>query len=281
MVAARKVVLCADDYGLTEGVSRGILELLGRGSISATSVMSNMPAWGEAARELAPFRHIRGIGLHLNFTTGKPLGAMPNLCPAGEFPSLQDLVQRSFTGRLSEHEIGCEIERQIDAFVSALGQAPDFVDGHQHVHVLPVMRQALLSALSRRGFAGEIWLRDPTDGVLPIVVREVGANKALMVKALALGFRRAAGAAGFETNDGFSGFGPLDPVVPAERVLTQAFTGLGPRPVVMCHPGHADETLRALDPAVESRPAELAFLLSERFGELLAGQGIELVPRPA
>lgn len=281
MVAGRKVVLCADDYALSEGVSRGILELLGTGRLSATSVMSNMPEWKSLAPDLAPFRRIRGIGLHLNLTTGRSLAGMPLLCPNGEFPRLQELIQRAFTGRLPGHEIRAELDCQLEAFIEAMGQAPDFVDGHQHVHVLPVIRQNLLSVLSERGLSGEVWLRDPSDGAVQIIRREVGANKALLVKGLAIGFRAAANSAGIMTNDGFSGFSPLDPKVPAERVITRAFTSLGPRPVIMCHPGYVDPSLRDLDPAVDSRPAELAYLASEAFGLFMAERNFELVARPA
>ena len=280
MVAGRKVVLCADDYALSEGVSRGILELLGAGRLSATSVMSSMPEWKSLAPELAPFRRIRGIGLHVNLTTGRPLADVPVLCPNGEFPRLQEIIQRAFTGRLPEREIRAELDRQLEAFIEAMGQAPDFVDGHQHVHVLPVIRQSLLSVLSERGLSGEVWLRDPSDGAVQIIRREVGANKALLVKGLAIGFRAAANSAGFVTNDGFSGFSPLDPKMPAERVITRAFTSLGPRPVIMCHPGYVDPSLRDLDSAVDSRPAELTYLASEAFGLLMAEQNFELVARP-
>ena len=146
---------------------------------------------------------------------------------------------------------------------------------------LLLIRPALLSVLSQRGLSGEVWLRDPSDGIVPILHREVGANKALLVKGLAIGFRAAATAAGFMTNEGFSGFSPLDPKISGERVITRAFRSLGPRPVIMCHPGHVDPTLRGVDPVVESRPAELAYLASESFGLFLAERGFELVPRPA
>jgi chitin disaccharide deacetylase len=100
------------------------------------------------------------------------------------------------------------------------------------------------------------------------------------VKALALGLRRAARAAGFDTNEGFSGFSPFDAAMPPERVFAQAFLALGPRPVVMAHPGYADESLARLDPAVESRPQELDFLRSEAFGRMLEEGGVELAARP-
>jgi len=279
MTMSQRVVLCADDYGLTEGVSLGILELAGRGRISATSAMTNAEPWPRLASDLAVFRDRIGVGLHLNLTTGAPLGPMPTLAPDGRLPTLQQLLRRSLLGRIQESEVRAEIARQLDAFERYLGGTPDFVDGHQHAHVLPVVRRALLCVLAERRLAGRLWLRDPSDRLGPILRRRVSLRKALIVHGLATGFRRAARSAGFETNDGFSGFSPLDETPPG-RVFRGAFKDLGPRPIVMCHPGYADAALRRLDPAVESRPAEMDYLASDAFAALLAERGIALVPSP-
>nr|WP_264185837.1 ChbG/HpnK family deacetylase [Roseicella aerolata] len=282
------MVLCADDYGLTEGVSRGILALAERGRISATGAMANMPGWPRLAAPLRALGHgIIGVGLHLNLTTGAPLGAMPGLAPAGAFPRLGALLRqvlpvRGATRAAMEGELAAEIARQLDAFEQAHGAMPDFVDGHQHVHALPVVRQVLLRLLSQRYPAGRRrpWLRDPSDGLAAILRRGVSADKAVIVALLSAGFRRDARSASFDTNEGFSGFSPLQAATPAARVLERALLRLGPRPLIMCHPGHVDAALRALDPAVESRPLELAYLASADFGELLAKHRIRLVPRP-
>jgi chitin disaccharide deacetylase len=280
VIPLRQAVLCADDYGLTAGVSRGILQLAEAGRISATSCMSSMGDWRRAAPDLRAFDGRIGIGLHLNLTTGAPLGKMPLFAPDGSFPSVSDLIQRAYTGRLPGPEIEAEIARQLEAFEDAFGRAPDFVDGHQHVHVLPVIRHALIDVLRRRELAGKIWLRDPSEAVVPIVRREVSANKALVVKALAIGFRRSAEAAGFRTNEGFSGFAPFDGSATPELIFRRAFRDLGPRALVMCHPGEIDADLWGLDPAVESRPEELRHLLSPAFANLLSKRGITLVPAP-
>jgi predicted glycoside hydrolase/deacetylase ChbG (UPF0249 family) len=77
-----------------------------------------------------------------------------------------------------------------------------------------------------------------------------------------------------------SGFAPFDLSVQANAIFADALTALGPHPVVMCHPGHVDEELRGLDPAVESREAELAYLASEGFGKLLEERGLKLMAAP-
>jgi predicted glycoside hydrolase/deacetylase ChbG (UPF0249 family) len=280
MSSFRSVILCADDFGLADGVSRGIVELAEMGRLSATGAMTNMPGWRRMARSLMPLRDRIAVGLHLNFTAGTPLGPMPRLAPLGAFPALKDLLPKALKRQLPDSEIAEEISRQIEAFEEAFGDAPAFVDGHQHVHVLPAIRPALIQALKARGYAGRVWLRDPSDKATAILRRPIGRSKALIVKSLARGFARSAHAAGFRTNKGFSGFAPLDLSVPVARVFEEAFSKLGAHPLVMCHPGYVDDELRALDPALESRVEELNYLKSDAFRDLLEEQGLRLVPGP-
>ena len=80
---AFRFCLCADDYAMTPAVSRGILEALEAGSLSATSAMTNAPSWATSARALRPHAEHADIGLHLNLTAGAPLAPMPAGAPPG------------------------------------------------------------------------------------------------------------------------------------------------------------------------------------------------------
>jgi predicted glycoside hydrolase/deacetylase ChbG (UPF0249 family) len=275
-----RVVLCADDYGMNEGVSEAIVVLAGAGRISATSCMTNAPGWPASARALAPLRDRIAIGLHLTLTWGRPLAPMPVFAPDGSMPELGDVMARALTFRVARHEVEAEIERQIEAFVGAFGRDPDFVDGHQHIHVLPVIRDALLSVLARRGLAGHLWLRDPSDRLGSIMARRLAWAKALLVHGLARGFRMAAQRAGFATNEGFSGFSAFDPSRPVGRDMDRYLMRLGPRPLVMCHPGRPGSG-DAADEIAAARQREFDYLTSPVFGEALASRGLVLVPNPA
>jgi predicted glycoside hydrolase/deacetylase ChbG (UPF0249 family) len=275
----RPVVLCADDYAISAGVSRGILALAEAGRISATSAMSVGPNWPDLAGKLAPLRERIGIGLHLTFTGLRPLGPMPRFAPDGDFPVLRHVVRRAVTGQLPGAEIAAEIDRQLDAFADAMGSAPDFVDGHQHVHALPGIRGPLIAALSRRGLTGRVWLRDPADNPVSIVRRGISVPKALAVAALSSGFGALARRAGFATNRGFAGFSAFDPGRDLASDFSRFLVAPGPAHLVMCHPGHvvAGETL---DDVVEARERELAFLASDKFPALLERRGFRLVRAP-
>lgn len=278
--SGHRVVLCADDFGLSKGVSEGIIDLVDMGRLSATSAMVNHRWWRTHGPELKRFGPSLGVGLHLTLTSGPPLGSMPALAPDGRFPALGRLLPRALAGALPLDELRGEIERQLDAFEAVFGSPPAFVDGHQHVHVLPGVRRALLATLQRRGLNGRLWLRDPSDSVRPIVRRRRSAEKALLLRFFAVGFRRQAIAAGFETNEGFSGFSAFSARTSVEGEFQRFFLRLGRRPVVMCHPGYVDAELARIDPVVGTRSLELMYLSSERFTDLLEVLGITLVPRP-
>lgn len=253
-------ILTADDYAMTDGVSRSIEALAYGRRLSATSVMSTMPEWPEAAPRLREFRDRLSIGLHLNLTLGAPGGSMPRLAPSNAFPTLKTLMQQALLHHLSPDEIGDEISRQLDAFEQYLGFPPDHVDGHQHVQVLPVIRRALLDALARRYPTRPPLLRDPGDAASQLRARGLAGAKALTVTMLAAGFASGARSRNFVTNTRFAGFSAFDTAasyaVEIEGELAVAKpTGQG-LAIIMCHPGYADAALAALDPVVQRRQQE-------------------------
>ncbi|MDP3256032.1 ChbG/HpnK family deacetylase, partial [Bosea sp. (in: a-proteobacteria)] len=186
-------------------------------------------------------------------------------------PALPDLARAAVTSSTVRREIAAEIARQLDAFEDAMGCPPAFIDGHQHVHVLPGVRRALLDAVSLRYPQGGLYLRDPHDSPAAIRARGVAVGKALTISALALGFRRSALRRGFPVNRGFAGVAPFDPQRDFRADLQRFLLRPGPAHLVMCHPGFVDAELARLDPVVATRPVEHAALMG--FGP----QGLAMV----
>ncbi|BCP54318.1 hypothetical protein K32_29350 [Kaistia sp. 32K] len=259
-MTAGRVILCADDYALSPGVSRGIAELIEAGRLSATGAMTTEPGWLDLAEAVATLRRHAAIGLHLNLTTGAPLGAMPRTLPSGKFDGIGAMMRQTRNGSADAEEIAAEIERQLDRFEDVAGAPPDFVDGHHHVHILPVIRPALLAALARRYPDTLPLVRDPGDNPIRILARRRSLVKALGVAFLARGLAADARRLGLPTNDGFSGFSRFDRAVPFAREMADFLRAPGPRQMVMCHPGYPDEILRPLDPLFERRGEELETL---------------------
>jgi hypothetical protein len=269
---ARDLKICADDYGLTQAVSSGILEAVEAGRLDATGAMTTRPFWNIAARDLASLGSAVEVGLHLDLTLGPPLTRMPALAPNGKLPSIGALIRLSQARRLPKAEIRAEIAAQIDAFGDHYGRAPAFIDGHQHVHMLPGIRDWLFEAATARGLSGQIWMRDSADRFSRILKRGVEVPKALIVALAGRGFGKAAQAHGFATNEGFAGYSAFDPHRSYANDFSCYLLAPGQRHLIMCHPGRVDYELEQIDPATYSREQELEFLLSDRFRDVLAAR---------
>lgn len=276
----REFALIADDFALTPAVSAGILDLLAAQRLSGTGAMTNRPAWPAGAAELRAVAPAIDVGLHLNLTLGAPVGPMPLLAPAGTLPPMRTLIGGLARPGFPIGEIEAEIGRQLDAFADRLGRMPDFVDGHQHVHVLPRIRGALFRALAARlspDGGRRPWIRDPFDTPGRILVRGVAVSKAQLIAGLSAGFARAARRSGFRTNHGFAGVSPFDPGADYAAEFRRYLVAPGRAHLVMCHPGRdGDADLAGLDPVVDSRPREWAYLGSPRFCEHLAQDGFAI-----
>lgn len=275
--APKRLVVCADDYALTPGVSRAIRELIAEGRISATSVMTVCPYWSDEAPALAAVASASDIGLHVTLTDHVPLGAMPELAPAGRLPPVGKLVRASLLGQLPLPEIEAEVERQLGAFVEVWKRPPSHVDGHHHVHQLPGVRGALLRALGRLG-GPRPYIRACHEPLSRILARGGARRKAFVISTLGAGFARTATQQGFATNDGFSGV--YDLRADGHRV-EDLFGGfirhLGPQPLAMCHPGYSDTILAGLDSMTTQRDAERAFLAGEEWLKVLNAAQVEVV----
>lgn len=274
----KKLVVCADDYALTPGVSRAIRELIAAGRISATSVMTVCPYWTDEAAALTAVAGEADIGLHLTLTDQVPLGAMPEFAPSGRFPPIGAVVRASLLGRLPLSEIEGEIERQLLAFIAQWGRQPAHVDGHHHVHQLPGVRTALLRVLERQS-GPRPYLRSCHEPLSRILSRGVASSKAALISTLGTGFAAAARARGFATNDGFSGAYDLEAQPGGLGDLFARFVrNLGPRPLAMCHPGYSDATLAGLDTMTAERDAELDFLSGEGWLRVLEAAHVTVAP---
>ena len=262
----RKVVLCADDFALSEGISDAIEQLAELGHLSAASAIVTGGNWHRHGARLARLRERIAIGLHLNFTLGAPLGSMGRLAPKGRFPTIGELSCHALCGNVDPDEIADEIERQIARFTEGVGTLPDFLDGHQHVHVLPGVRRGVLAALKARFPAGDVFVRDPADRLGAIVRRGVATKKAVGVALLAYGFAAECRRVGAVTNVGFAGFSNFDTAASYADEFPRFFICPGPQHLVMCHPGFADADLASLDPVTGRREEE--FFVIRRAGWL-------------
>jgi len=134
---SKQLIVNADDYGRSEGVTRGIIRAHREGIVTSTTVMMNMPNVEDALRLAADCLDL-GMGVHLVFTAWRPL------LPPTEIPSLVDEdgyfhSQEAILAhpqRIDADELKAELRAQIERFRS-LGREPDHLDCHHFVHLYP------------------------------------------------------------------------------------------------------------------------------------------------
>ena len=263
---ARRWVSCADDFAIDAGAVDAILELIARGRVTATSVLVDAPLWPTAARQLplAPAGAMADIGLHLNLTQAFTRGA------AGIWP-LGELIWRCVTGRLARAPLAAAIARQFDAFEAQLDRPPDYIDGHQHVHLFPQVRDAALKVVAQA--APDAWVRQCGR---PGSARRLKDRKELLLDVLSVGFRRKARQLGVATNPAFAGAYDFGGKAGYASLFPRFLAGLPDGGLVMCHPGFVDAELKRLDPLTDQREREFAYFNSAEFPKLLAESGISL-----
>jgi predicted glycoside hydrolase/deacetylase ChbG (UPF0249 family) len=273
----RRIWLCADDYGISGGVDSAIRDLIARGRINATSVMVVAPRFDRSeAAALAALNSPStraAIGLHLTLTAPfKPLSQGYRPLHDGAFLSLAATLQRSLLRRLDGQALMAEVEAQLGKFAEVFGRAPDFVDGHQHVHLFPQVREAMLAAVKRA--APQAWVRQ-CGRIVPLS-RRLGDGKAMLLDLLSRSFRRRAAAADLRTNPAFAGTYQFTPKADIARLFPSFLDLLPDGSVVMCHPGLVDAELARLDPLTTLREQEYASFAGESFPGLLAAHGVRL-----
>ena len=155
-----RLIINADDFGISRGVNIGIMEAVEAGVVTSASMVVNLPGFGDAV-ERARSRHAPSLGLHLNLTAGRPLTAVPSLTrlSTGEFYPLPMLVARASLGLLDSSDIVNECQAQIDRMTEA-GFRPTHLDSHRHVHAHPAISPAVFRAASTRGI---LQVRDPRE----------------------------------------------------------------------------------------------------------------------
>jgi predicted glycoside hydrolase/deacetylase ChbG (UPF0249 family) len=273
----RRIWLCADDYGIAEGVNRAIRDLIGRGRLNATSVMVVGPAIGrdevKALQDTAAKSPRCAIGLHATLTAPfRPLTMHFRPMDGGMFLPFPRLLRSGLLRRLDPEMIYAELMVQLAAFQELFGRAPDFVDGHQHAQLFPQVRDAFLRAVKQA--APGAWVRQ--GGRTQPLAQRLGAPKALVLDILSAQFRKRAAAADIPFNPAFAGAYDFSKAPDFAILMRQFLDHLPDGGLVMCHPGFVDDTLVSLDPLTTQRENEHAFLGSAQFPALLAANNVTL-----
>ncbi len=144
----KKLIVNADDFGITEGVTIGILHTHADGIVTSTTTMMNMPAASFAIKQAEKFPKL-GVGIHFVLTVGRPLvdGATTFTDENGNFkrPNQYD-SRHPETDNIEkfQEELYIEWKAQMEKFIEVAGKKPTHIDSHHHAHLLPIARDVAI-----------------------------------------------------------------------------------------------------------------------------------------
>ncbi len=269
----RELAVCADDFGHSEAVNRGILRAAAAARLTEVSCLVNSSRWTTCLSELIGLPatragHLR-LGLHFNLTEGRPLSdALRRVWP--QLPSLPRLLLLSHLHPLRPLPLAAlseELRAQLACFEAAVGGPPAHLDGHQHVIHLPGVRKPVLAELARRP-----GLRARHTGHV------AGPGFVFKRLVIAASGGRALGRAltSIHQASNTTLLGVYDFVQTDYRHLMQAWLAQAPAQgaLLFCHPGEA--AAPAQDPIAAARVRELAYLVGPDFAADLQAAGVTL-----
>ena len=261
---ARAVIINVDDLGLSTAVNEAVIQLAERGRIGATSYMADGMISDGDTRRLSELGV--DVGLHFDLTglSKSPLKA-----------SLKSLIIASYLRHLEPAQVIEAIKQQLDAFEDCFNHAPVFVDGHQHVHQFPIIRQCLASELLSRygdGSNNAICARVTTplsNDVKSWIIYSLGGRA----------WRRLCQDAHIKTNDYFGGVYNFNASYTELVALWEQWLSHAPRKgattLLMCHPavpmGMWQDDIKA------AREREYEWLMSGEFEALLEKHEVRLL----
>jgi chitin disaccharide deacetylase len=279
----RCLIVNADDFGLTSGVNRAIIEGNRAGIVTSATLMANAKA-SDAAIDLAKEQSRLKTGCHVVLIDGVPLTA--NLPTLTETPqrfrsSLKQFAIAAVRKQISTEEVQREVEAQI-CKIQSRGITLTHVDSHKHTHMFPQILRPLLRATKSCGIRA---VRNPFEpfrswpigmvfGVPGLWPRSAGV---MAFQMFAAEFRRALKDEGMVSTDGTVGIavtGMLDQQK-LLRILEALPEGTWE---LVCHPGYSDSDLQAAGTRLTiSREIELSALTSAEVKKVLARRNIELI----
>jgi chitin disaccharide deacetylase len=263
------LIVNADDFGMTAGVNRAVVEACRRGVVTSATVMVNMPGFDEAVRLAAECPEL-GVGLHFNITQGEPVAGPSRvgslLNARGLFTGTSTaLARRSLLGRLRTEDVAVELRAQLEKALGA-GLKLTHLDSHKHAHALPQVFEAVARVLPE---APRLGLGPPK----AVKQRAVGLGVARLSRMNLAACRRA----GLATTDAF--FGVAQTGFWTKRWLADVIEKL-PDGVseLMCHPGYEDEGAVPVPTRLGvSRVEEFKLLTDPEIRALIEARGVRLV----
>jgi len=264
----RYLITNADDFGLSLGVSRGIIRAHREGILTSTSFMTNFP-WAEEMALLLQEAPDLGVGIHLNLTTGAPVSPAAEVrslvCPDGHFSrSLLRVLTRVRIDAVRQ-----EWAAQIEKGIKLLGKTPTHLDTHRYLQVYPPFCAVMLELAKRYGIQAVRYLQPK---FVPQGAFHPWSPAGYLVDR---GLKRTAGMikeSGLKAPDqALAGDFDLEVLLDRLNLVGEGVTEL------IAHPGEVDAQLTSLSSLREQRKSELAALVTPEARHRVEERGITLI----
>jgi len=268
----KRIIICADDFAQNEAISEGIVRLADKQRINAISCLVNAPLWFDVSQQLEHLKSSSLQGLHFNLTFGSPLSTQWARHEGAQFPSLSRLLIASFSRRLRRDCVEAELEAQLDGFVSRTSRLPDFIDGHQHIHQFPVIREALLAVYAKRNLS--CFLRATSNGWRDLTSVNQFPKSQLIAALGGMTFKQRLRESAIRCNASFSGIYNFNKAPHFTDYFRHFLKESQDGGLIMCHPGLVSQD--KTDPQYPYRHYEYDYFMSNDFLQDLRDNACEL-----
>jgi len=275
----KRIIINADDFGLSDGVNKAVVQAHTDGVLTSATIMANMSAAEEAVK-MARKLPTLGVGVHLNLTEGRPLSKEADvqtlLDAGGKFAcSPTKLALFSLAGPKRRSAIRTELAAQIQSVVDK-GLKPTHLDSHKHIHSFPAIFSIVCELARRFGIPAIRWPFEPKElSRMPWPLPGQGGKKRA-------GLIRTMAKINYVQNSAFLKNDALLGVAHTGRIDVSFFRAVAlynsaPTAEVMTHPGFADGLDAEKTRLVRQRKVELQALCSEKTKQYFKDAGIKLV----
>ena len=278
----KRLIVNADDYGWTRGITDGILKAHHDGIVTSTSMMVNREV-SEYALEQMKLAPKMSVGIHLTLCEGSPVlpaEQVPTLVDGdGRFYSHEEAVRRLWKKRFSASEIEAEFRAQI-RWMKDRGVTPTHADSHHHAHLYPTAVFAFHRAVKKEGIRR---VRSPRHRYFPkdrLVGQHGGSTLRQLVAASYSSYVQGIVLGDFRSPDSCLVYHPRfrGKLSHIDQGLRSALEHCGSGTYELsCHPAFPEAGFSERDPISERRKLELDVFCNNTLRDLVMCNGIKLI----
>lgn len=260
----KKLIVNADDFGISELTNKGIIYCFTNGILTSTTIMANGIAF-EGAVELAKKHKGLGIGVHLNLTQGKPL------TDAFQGELTEKNIYKAMAGLLDAKSIKKEFRTQIEKVLDN-GIKPTHLDGHKHIHIFPKIAGIVISLAKEYDIKAIRLPRNRIFNYKLALTKQM--PKLALIELYARKAEREIRKNGIKTTEEF--YGVLETGQLTKEHLAKILLNMGDCTAeLMCHPGYYDKDIPCV--LKRQREIELKSVTHEDIKQIIAEKRIKLI----